>query len=66
MDRPVVKELIQDELNLENLRRELTLLINDTPAHEKLRADYAELRAKLGGDGASRRAAASVMEFVKI
>lgn len=65
MDRPVVKELIQDELNAENLSRELAQLLNDTPFREKLLLDYAELRSKLGGDGASRRSAESVMDFLK-
>ena len=65
MDRPVVKELIQDELNVENLTRELNLLLNETPERERLLSDYEELRQKLGGDGASRRAAESVIDFVK-
>ena len=65
MDRPVVKELIQDELNVDNLSRELNSLLNDTPERESLLSDYDELREKLGGDGASRRAAASVLDFVK-
>lgn len=65
MDRPVVKELIQDELNVENLSRELNLLLNDTPERKSLLEDYDELRLKLGGDGASRRAAASILDFVK-
>lgn len=64
MDRSVVKELIQDELNTENISRELEQLLNNTPAREKLLSDYSELREKLGGDGASRRAAESVMDFV--
>lgn len=65
MDRRVVKELIQDELNTENLSRELAQLLNDTPSRNKLLTDYAELRNNLGGDGASLRAAASVMDFIK-
>ncbi len=65
MDRPVVKELIQDELNVENLSRELNLLLNDTPERKNLLGDYDELRQILGGDGASRRAAESVIDFVK-
>lgn len=66
MDRPVVKELIQNELNVESLSRELSLLLNDTPERKRLLSDYNELRLKLGGDGASRRAAKSVIDFVKV
>lgn len=65
MDRPVVKELIQDELNVENLSRELNLLLNDTPERKNILRDYDELRQILGGDGASLRAAQSVIDFVK-
>ncbi|HEY0272252.1 MAG TPA: lipid-A-disaccharide synthase, partial [Chitinophaga sp.] len=57
MDKPVVKELIQDELTEANLQRELTLLLRDVPTRQRLQADYAALWDKLGEKQASRRAA---------
>ncbi|KAF0203760.1 MAG: lipiD-a-disaccharide [Bacteroidetes bacterium] len=65
MDRPVVKELIQNELNTVNLTNELNLILNDASTRELINRNYAELREILGGDGASRRAAASVFGFVR-
>jgi lipid-A-disaccharide synthase len=65
MDRPVVKELIQNELNPANLTHELNLILNDASTGEQINRDYAELRDILGGDGASRRAAESISGFLK-
>lgn len=57
MDREVVTELIQDRLNEQNLKNELFKLLHDQGTIEKIREDYGQLRLKLGGDGASKRAA---------
>jgi lipid-A-disaccharide synthase len=57
MDKPVVKELIQHELNEENLLKELTLLLKDSAVRKRIKADYASLWATLGEKDASRRAA---------
>jgi lipid-A-disaccharide synthase len=57
MDKPVVKELIQDDLNEENLLKELTLLLKDTTVRNRIKADYTALWTKLGEKDASRRAA---------
>lgn len=56
MDREVVRELIQGDLNSENLVAELKKLLD--PAYRKqIQADYTELRQKLGDEGASDRLA---------
>ncbi|HMR91586.1 MAG TPA: lipid-A-disaccharide synthase [Chitinophagaceae bacterium] len=66
MDRLVVKELIQDELNESNLRKELDLLLHDEIRKEALKQDYAELWTKLGGHGnASANAATAIYTFLK-
>ena len=65
MDRLVVKELIQDELNVENLKRELNALLTDEGRLSVLRKDYAELKALLSqGGNASAKAARSIYNFV--
>ncbi|MES2629622.1 MAG: lipid-A-disaccharide synthase [Bacteroidota bacterium] len=61
MDREVVKELIQDEFNASNLEKELNAILNGPKAVE-LKKEYELLREKLGGPGASARAAAIVHE----
>lgn len=64
MNREVVRELIQKELNVRNLEKELKKLM--TPAHrDKLQADYRELQLKLGDAGASKNCAEAMMNFLK-
>jgi len=53
MDREVVKELIQSELNLKNLSKAFALIAQPGEARERLIADYILLYEKLGGAGAS-------------
>src|SRR5690606_33529696 len=56
MDREVVKELIQSELNSKNLRSELEKILTGSKRSQILN-DYKGLREKLGGTGASGRTA---------
>lgn len=56
MDREVVKELIQDELNENSIFVELQKILT-TEFRKQLFADYSELKLKLGGSGASKKAA---------
>lgn len=64
MDKLVVKELIQDELNTANLCRELDLLLNDKEKREQLRTDYSDLKNRLAQEGrASTRAASLILEL---
>jgi len=65
MDREIVKELIQDELNQENLSFELGLLLNDKEKIRLLKEDYKQLTEKLGKEGASDRAADIIMDTLK-
>ncbi len=64
MDREVVKELIQKELNRQNLTQEIHKLMG--PKHAKqLADDYESLRLKLGDVGASERAAEAMLSYLK-
>ncbi len=66
MDREVVKELIQDELNEKNIVNELKLLLNETDNSKKLQDDYKSLFSLLDEGGhASVNAALKIWEFVK-
>ncbi len=66
MDKLVVKELIQDDLTVDNLVTELKNLL-ENPAHkQQLQKDYADLKQLLSGGGdASATAAKSIFNFVK-
>lgn len=56
MDREVVTELIQGDLNTSRLKSEFETILN--PKHrEQLFLDYFDLEEKLGGKGASENAA---------
>lgn len=64
MDKPVVKELIQHELNKNNLVSELQKLLLDEAYKSNIIKEYRLLKEKLGGSGASKRAADVIAEFL--
>lgn len=62
MDREVVKELIQNDLNTNNLVEELKKILSTEKRFEVFR-DYELLREKLGGKGASENAAEVILKM---
>ena len=62
MDREVVTELIQNELNTKNLVEELNKILN-TEKRTQVLNDYEVLRTKLGGSGASQNAAEIIINL---
>ncbi|HTI12727.1 MAG TPA: lipid-A-disaccharide synthase [Puia sp.] len=65
MDKEVVKELIQDELTPENIRKELDGLLKDPQRQQQLRTDYKRLHDILSQGGhASANAASSILQFM--
>lgn len=62
MDREVVKELIQNDLNTNNLVVELKKILATEKRFEVFR-DYELLREKLGGKGASENAADVILNM---
>ena len=65
MDRPVVKELIQNELTPDNIADELRLLLTNHKRQRQLLDDYEELRMILGNAGASKNAASIIVSDIK-
>jgi lipid-A-disaccharide synthase len=65
LNRPLVSEFIQHDLNPENLRLELTRLMQDEAYSGKIKNGYLELKEKLGGEGASMRAAELILATLK-
>ena len=66
MDKPVVKELIQDEMNVKNITTELKKLVFDTSTRNRLKQDYDALRSLLSqGGNASEKAAGSIVAFME-
>ena len=61
MDKEVVKELIQNDFNAKNLKKELSLIL-EKEHQEILFLDYFELEKILGGTGASAKAASLIVK----
>ncbi|WP_299113448.1 lipid-A-disaccharide synthase [uncultured Winogradskyella sp.] len=64
MDREVVTELIQADLNTKRLKKELGTILNPEKRNQ-LFLDYYELEKKLGGKGASKKTAKLIFEAIK-
>lgn len=64
VDRPLVKELIQHELNHSNLKTELQKILFDEERRKEIEEGYKELKEKLGGAGASERTAKKILELM--
>ena len=62
-DKPLVRELIQDDLNPANLKSALTEILQPEKRAELL-AGYSELRRLLGDGGASQRTAQAIIRFL--
>ena len=63
MDREVVTELIQGDLNTKRLKKELEAILNPEK-REQLFLDYYELGKKLGGKGASENTAKLIYKAI--
>ena len=64
MDKEVVKELIQDQMNTKNLSAELRNILNPDQRAVLLK-NYDELEKKLGGQGASQNTADLIFKKLK-
>jgi len=60
----IAPELVQDALTPEAVAREAVSLLTDRDRAARTRASLATVRARLGGPGASRRAALAIMRVV--
>ena len=65
LDKPAVKELVQADLTAENIKTELSLILNNAEHRNAILKDYALLYEKLGGTGASKRIAEQLYTDLK-
>jgi len=63
--RKIVPELIQHEFTPESAAREAVSMLTDRARAARVRDELARVRAKLGGPGASRRAAEAVLKVAQ-
>jgi lipid-A-disaccharide synthase len=64
-DRELVKELIQDEYNCEQLKYELRLIAEQGKDREKVLKGYQQLKQLLGNEQASQNLARLVVKYLK-
>jgi lipid-A-disaccharide synthase len=65
MDKPIVKELIQNELTTENIKIELNELLYNEARKKQFKEDTEELHQLLSAGGkASQKAAAIVQQLL--
>lgn len=65
MDKPVLKELIQNDLTPENVAQELKCLLTNPKKQRQLLEDYEDLRCMLGNAGASSNAAVIIVDDLR-
>jgi lipid-A-disaccharide synthase len=65
LNKEVVKEYIQVDLTVKNIKKELNLLLYDTAYRQKIFEDYARLKMLMGEAGSSGRAAKKMVELLK-
>lgn len=65
LDKPCVKELIQNDLNEKDLRRELEELLHNKEKQDTIQNDYTRLWELLGSHKASETAAAELISLAK-
>jgi len=64
MDKEIICELIQHDLNGQNIRTQLSRILDPSVRQEMIQA-YSGLREKLGGPGASAKAASLMIQYLK-
>jgi lipid-A-disaccharide synthase len=64
LDEMVVPELIQNEANPVNIFNIASKILSDNQAHENVKHKLGRVKEKLGSDGASKKAARSILEIL--
>lgn len=65
LNKEAIKEYIQMDMNLKNIRNELHLLFYDEEYRKSILEDYNELKLKMGNSGSSARAAKKMTELLQ-
>jgi len=65
MQKEVIKEFIQYDMTIENISRELKLILKDTVYRNTMLSEFENLRSILGGKGASKRTAEIIFKSLQ-
>jgi len=64
VNKPVVKELIQGDCTIKNIRLELEKLISETQYRKDMLAGYQEVSGRIGDTGVSQKAARLIAKYM--
>jgi len=64
LDEMVVLELIQNDANTENIIKAVSKILSDNQVYENVKHKLGRVKEKLGLDGASEKAARSILEIL--
>jgi lipid-A-disaccharide synthase len=65
VDKPVVKELIQGDCTIQNIRAELEQLLPETAYRKDMIAGYHEVSSRVGDTGVSEKTARLIVQYLK-
>jgi lipid-A-disaccharide synthase len=65
MDEVTVTELIQDDMNADRVAQELKCIVDEGEPRHNMLENYKSLHSKLGGPGASQRAAEIILKTIQ-
>lgn len=65
LGREAVTEIIQSDLSVDRAERELRAIVADGAKRDRMLADFGELKAIIGGPGASERFARRMVELLR-
>jgi lipid-A-disaccharide synthase len=63
LNKMVVPELIQNNASTENIFNKASNILSDNQLYEDMKLELGEVKNKLGGEGASEKAARSILEI---
>lgn len=66
LDKEAVLELFQKNFTLQNLEKELGLLLRESERRKEMLEDYEELHRRMGGPGCSMKTAELMFESLKV
>ena len=64
-DKQVVRELIQDDLNKNELETEFSKITKDDNIRKEMLDEYGDIKTKLGSSGVSARTANSILQTLR-
>ena len=65
LDKPILTELIQEKMNVDNIEKELSALLDEGKERTRLLNGYQDVRTVLGGGGVSSRIVRKIVNLLQ-